>query len=317
MSVGVKQTGLDRAAHVVHFYRSDEELTGSVGLYLSEALDHGSTAIVVATAGHHAAFDRRLAARGFDIEAVRARGDLLALDAAQTIRRFLIGGQPDPGGFELVMGGLIRQAAATGRPVRVYGEMVALLWAAGHVNAAIELEAIWVGLTQHLPFSLLCAYPAPLVAGADQAGALHQVCHLHTAVIGIPPGALMRRAAAGPAVKATRSFAADTSAPEAAREFVVEMLGRWGDQDFAEDAALITAELASNAVAHARSGFTVGISRGAGVVRIAVRDCSPMPPGGSSRLEARPGHGLGLVATTASRWAAESLADGKMVWAEL
>jgi hypothetical protein len=43
--------------------------------------------------------------------------------------------------------------------VRVFGEMVSLLWDAGLIDAAVELEVLWNELGVQYPFSLLCAYP--------------------------------------------------------------------------------------------------------------------------------------------------------------
>jgi hypothetical protein len=318
MSSGIDQLSLDPGGHVVHFYDGDAELIDSVGRYLAEALNGGATVIVVATAAHRSAVETWLRSRGFDVSAARDRRTFLALDAARTMGRFVISDRPDPDGFEKVIGGLIRQAAATGRPVRVYGEMVALLWAAGHVNAAIELEALWNDLSDRLQFTLFCGYPRPIVSGREHELALSEVRELHSAVIGHPPTATERREAAGPAVKATRNFGPGHGAPRAARHFVVDALRRWGDDDFAEDAAVVVTELATNALAHTRSGFAVGISRAAGVVRVSVRDSGATPATDSDRpLTAMPGHGLGMVAAVTRRWAVEPLTDGKMVWAEL
>jgi hypothetical protein len=318
MLAEVEQTAAGPRGHTVQFYGGDDELLHSAGGYLSEALDTGSAVIVVAPAAQRMAFGTRLAARDSRFAATRPRGGLLALDAAQTMSRFLIDDRPDPAAFERVIGHLVRQAGATGRPVRGYDGMVALLWAAGHVSAAIELEALWNDLGRSLPFSLFCAYPAQLVAGPGYAEALDEVCGLHSTVIGIPAAGLRRRFAPGPKVKAARRFAAEHGAPGAARHFVVETLRQWGDGAFADDAGMVATELATNTVVHARSGFTVGVSRSEGVVRISVRDSSPVPaPDGRSPMVACAGHGLGVVAALASRWAAEPLADGKMVWAEL
>ena len=77
----------------------------------------------------------------------------------------------------------MRDAAASGRRVRAYGEMVALLWDAGDVLGAIELETLWHELGRELSFSLFCSYPASSVSGPEHAQALHQVCHLHSAVL--------------------------------------------------------------------------------------------------------------------------------------
>jgi MEDS: MEthanogen/methylotroph, DcmR Sensory domain len=186
MSAETEQLTTDPALHVVQFYRCDDELVDSVSGYLAEGLEAGATAIVVAAAAHRAGVRARMAT-ACDVAGARARGDFVVLDAAEMMRLFLIGDRPDPGGFDLVIGGLIRRAVAAGRPVRVYGEMVALLWDAGHINAAIELETLWDELGRGLPFSLLCGYPAQSVSGTEHADALQQICHLHAATIGVPP----------------------------------------------------------------------------------------------------------------------------------
>jgi hypothetical protein len=271
---------------------------------------------MVATPAHRLAFEERLAAAGIDVGAARARGDLVALDAAGTLRRFLTGDNPDPGGFELVLGGLIREAGASGRPVRVYGEMVALLWEAGQVNAAIEVEALWNELAARLPFSLMCGYRAESVCGDDDAVALEEVCGLHSVVVGLPPAVLAGRLPPGQAAAVSRAYMRATVSPRTARHFVVETLRRWGDGELAGDAALIATELATNAVVHARSGFTVFLSRGGDTVRIAVRDDMPLPAGGPQLTPAL-GHGLGVVATLATAWAVDPEPAGKTVWAQL
>jgi hypothetical protein len=90
------------------------------------------------------------------------------------------------------------------------------------------------------------------------------------------------------------------------------------DQALTQDAAIVTAELAANAVLHAGTGFTVTVSQSAAGVRISVQDATPMQSvNGNGSLAARPEHGLGVVSAITSRWAVEPLPDGKVVWAEL
>jgi anti-sigma regulatory factor (Ser/Thr protein kinase) len=85
----------------------------------------------------------------------------------------------------------------------------------------------------------------------------------------------------------------------------------------------VVTELAANAVVHAHSGFTVVLSAGGDLVRISVRDASPLPgaePGadGGAALIPMPLHGLGAVDALASSWGVESAGNaGKTVWVEL
>jgi hypothetical protein len=305
----------DPGDHVAHFYHHDGELADQAGSYLLEAIRVGGVAIAIATPEHLRAFEAWLAGVGIDVAAARADGSWVALDAAATLRRFISGGKLSAAGFDREVGGLIRQAARGSRAVRAFGEMVALLWDAGLVTAAVELETMWNDLGRRHPFALFCGYPAASVAGEGVAGALAEVCRLHAAVITGTPAGEARPEAAGGQI---RAFTASVNAPRAARRFVVAALHGCGADHLAADAAIVVAELAANAVLHAQSGFTVNLAVQPAVVRIAVRDDSPLPsPGSSLSLPVTPTHGLAVVAALAARWGACAAGAGKEVWAEL
>jgi anti-sigma regulatory factor (Ser/Thr protein kinase) len=311
MHAGTEHVRTAPARHVVQFYGSDADLIGRAADYLADGLCAGEVAVIVATAPHRSAFEAAVIAKGIDVGQARAHQRYIMLDAEEAMRQFLVGDWPDPREFEAAIGGLIRRASDTGRPVRVYGEMVALLWDAGHVNAAIELETLWNELASGLTFSLLCAYPIRSVADDAHLDAFSRVCRLHSAVVGT------RLSANGDATSA-RAFAPAPDAPRAARHFVLETLQAWGDDALLDDAAVIVTELATNAVLHTRRGFTVNVSSSANAVRIAVHDASSTrPERREPELLATSGRGLGIVATLADQWDVESIDAGKSVWAEL
>jgi DcmR-like sensory protein len=300
----IAQVGVDRHGHAVHFYGHEDELTDSLGRCLGEALAAGAGVLMIATAAHRAASERQMTAAGADLAAATASGAYATLDAAALMQRFLAGDRARPGGFDQLLDDALRRATAAGRRTVVYGEIVALLWEAGPLSAAIELESRWNELRRSYSFSLVCGYPAQPGASA----ALDEVCRRHSSVIGSPT--------AGP--RAVRGFLLARGAPRAARHFVADTLrqwgGPWGGDPLAVDAAMVVAELAANAVVHARSDFTVTVSRRPGAVRIAVRDDVLL----AAPLRAAPGHGLALVNTVATRWGVQSPATGgKLVWAEL
>ncbi len=169
--------------HFVQFYESDEFLLGSLGRYVGTGLEGGEACVVVATGARRAGLDAHLRARGHDTRAARVRGQFLSLDAAETLSKFMVGGSPEPSRFEEVAGDLLGRAGRGRRRVRVFGEMVALLWAAGNRDAAIHLEGLWNNLQQRRPFQLFCAYPMTHFGGEAQAGPLGHVCAEHTRVI--------------------------------------------------------------------------------------------------------------------------------------
>ncbi len=115
---------------------------------------------------------------------------------------------------------------------------------------------------------------------------------------------------------APQQYSADVTSVTAARRMVAGRLAGLVDESVIETAALLTCELAQNAVRHAGSAFTVAVSTDAGSVRIEVADSGPAFP----RLDsgrARGGKGLVLVDALSTRWGVREVDAGKVVWFEL
>jgi MEDS: MEthanogen/methylotroph, DcmR Sensory domain len=172
--------------HAVLFYRDSGELADQASEYLAGAVRGGGTAIVIAGQAHRLLISQQLERRGVALAMASANGRYAEIDACDALDRFLLAGWPDTARFWRVISPLVRRAAGRGQPVRVFGEMVAMLWDAGRPGAAIELEALWNELGSQYSFSLLCAYPAESVTGSQHADALTEVCRLHTAASDIP-----------------------------------------------------------------------------------------------------------------------------------
>lgn len=170
------------------FYASVDEFTGQVSEFLLEAIRAGGVAVAVATPAHRDSIATTLADAGIDLAARQAAGLYVALDAFETMNRFMVAGWPDAAGFWQVISPIVARAAETGTPVHVFGEMVALLGDFGQVNAAIEVEAMWNEMAAQYPFSLLCSYPADSVRGDQHQDALAEVCRVHATVAGDVPG---------------------------------------------------------------------------------------------------------------------------------
>lgn len=113
----------------------------------------------------------------------------------------------------------------------------------------------------------------------------------------------------------SRSFEADARHVGAARDFVYSCLD--GDPR-TEDAGLIVSELATNAVRHAGSPFTVTIVLD-GRLRIEVHDmCELLPVRKAAEPDAIDGHGLEVVEAVATTSGSRLVSGGgKVVWAEL
>jgi len=141
----------------------------------------------VATEQHRNGLLQWLSARGLDVAGLIEEKRFVGLDAAQMLTTFMVNGWPDEKKFVEVVGEVLANAIAALRcenaRVAVFGEMVALLWAEGKVEAAIRLEQLWNNLARSRSFSLLCAYPMSGFKREEDAELLLKVCSEHSTVI--------------------------------------------------------------------------------------------------------------------------------------
>jgi hypothetical protein len=131
---------------------------------------------------HRAAFEGSLSAAGHDVAASVRDGRLLVLDAEATLAGLLAADDLDRRGLLAAVAALVDRADPDGRGVRVYGEMVALLWEAGRLTLALDLEDAWNELLAERPFHLVCGYPLAAFASEETNALFHAVCGRHTAV---------------------------------------------------------------------------------------------------------------------------------------
>ncbi|WP_230466384.1 ATP-binding protein [[Actinomadura] parvosata] len=106
-----------------------------------------------------------------------------------------------------------------------------------------------------------------------------------------------------------------------ARELVTAALGR--DHPLYDDVALLTSELATNAILHTKSGaggsFTVRVAASATAVRVLVADGGSEEPPCVCRTgtQATSGRGLPLIEALSHRWGFTREAGATTVWFEL
>lgn len=176
-------SGMSEPEHFVQFYETDTFLLDSLSGFIGAGLREGEACIVVATEAHREGLDERLRSYGLDVAAARERGQYVSLDASGVLSKFMVDGQPEPARFIENVGGIIARASE-GRPrTRIFGEMVALLWAEDQCAAAIRLEELWNNMRQTRSFSLFCAYPMNSFDGKPLTHGLSDVCAGHSRVI--------------------------------------------------------------------------------------------------------------------------------------
>ena len=121
-------------------------------------------------------------------------------------------------------------------------------------------------------------------------------------------------------LEACVDLACDVDMVSVARRFVERTLRLWEvDDTNVDDAVLLTSELMSNAVLHARTDVRVNVrAQEDGTLRVDVADENPrLPLSAAPPEDAQSGRGLWLVETMASAWGVERTSEGKTIWFEL
>ena len=145
--------------HFVQIYEADDVFMDTLSGFIGGAFRQGDGAIVIATPEHRAELDRRLVLMGFDLASAKRSDQFLSLDAEETLAKFMVNGWPDEDRFAVAVRDILARAGRSGRRVRAFGEMVALMWANGYQEATVRLEHLWHQLCQRESFALFCAYP--------------------------------------------------------------------------------------------------------------------------------------------------------------
>ena len=172
--------------HRVQFYESDEFLAASVADFIGAGLTTGQPLVVIATDVHRAAFSTRLSAAGFDVAGACDSGRLTLLDARETLDAFMVGSMPEPDRFQATIGAVLDAARSRGGAdavLRLYGEMVDVLWKDGNTDGAVRLEELWNDLSRKYDFTLLCAYAMANFYKAADTERFEEICRQHTHVV--------------------------------------------------------------------------------------------------------------------------------------
>lgn len=171
-----------RPYHAVRFYDNEKTLATIVAEFLAEGLTDGTPGIVVATPAQRAAIVRELGARGLDVVSLKQSDDLVLLDASDTLSSFTANGKLDAQAFNDRLCAIV-ESVCRGRTdctVRIYGQMVDILWKEGKRDLAIRLEMLWNQLANTQRFSLLCGYT---VGSFYKDAHFAEVCRQHTHVL--------------------------------------------------------------------------------------------------------------------------------------
>jgi anti-sigma regulatory factor (Ser/Thr protein kinase) len=121
-----------------------------------------------------------------------------------------------------------------------------------------------------------------------------------------------------PVPSASHSFPPTPESVGGARQFTRRTLVSWGADGLEDDVRIVASELATNALLHARTHFTLTLTLDGDRLRLTMTDGSTTQPRMRrfSGTESTTGRGLRMIAELAHAWGVEQDGRGKAVWCE-
>ena len=146
--------------HAAECFSDRGALSPLIGDFLATGFAQGDAGVIIAIPEHSAAIETDLRRRGVDVDDLKKMGELVVLDARETLNTFMVDGLPHTATFNYVLGRVLDQVcrAHPHCPIRVYSEMVNMLSKDRLDVAADQLDTLWDGLarTRTRDFHLLC-----------------------------------------------------------------------------------------------------------------------------------------------------------------
>jgi len=191
---GLFWSGLARADHVCQLYPTDSTFFNALESFVANGLRHGESVVVIATAQHLHALEQRLRIGGWlDLDRARWEDRYIAILAQETLDKIMVDDWPDSQRFDHTAMSLVDRARGRQRrQVRVFGEMMSLLWTQGKAGAMHRLEHLWGELVKREQIALFCAYPRADFGEYSQS-TLRQICAAHDKVLPDPTASVLSK----------------------------------------------------------------------------------------------------------------------------
>lgn len=168
--------------HAVRFFENDTSLARIVAEFLHDGFRLRNPGVVVATPTECAEIIRELTNRSVDVVALQASQDLVFRDAEEMLSTFMVDGKPHATTFRDQISRVL-EIVCRGRSnctVRVFGQMVDVLWQRNERDAAVRLEVLWNQLARLETFSLLCGYA---IGNFYKDAGIEDICRQHSHII--------------------------------------------------------------------------------------------------------------------------------------
>jgi KaiC/GvpD/RAD55 family RecA-like ATPase len=144
-------------------YSEDAHVLERLTSFVAATLTVNNSAIVVATKPHREALVKNLRELSIEVDGASERGNLIVLDASETLSMFMVRGVPNRSlfleGFRTLIEPAVKAARAVHPRVSIFGDCCGLLYADGKTDAVIAVEKMANELLRTHDIDMLCSYP--------------------------------------------------------------------------------------------------------------------------------------------------------------
>ncbi|HXG03004.1 MAG TPA: MEDS domain-containing protein [Candidatus Binatia bacterium] len=166
--------------HLIQVYSDAEVLVRAAAHFIGSGLALGEGGLVIATPDHLGALCRRLTETGVAVTESQGSRGFIAVDAEDALQHLVQDGWPDRQTFRRLIRPLLDRLREAGYDrIRIFGEMVNLLWPQNH-EATVRLEELWNELLRDGGVCLLCAYQIDPMEVEARRHLLHQIVRQHS-----------------------------------------------------------------------------------------------------------------------------------------
>jgi len=169
--------------HIAQTYQDESFLLEAVGHYVRAGLQRDEGVVLIMRKAHWTALVIQLDGLGAGLLAAVERGQVASYDADETLAGLMRDGMPGESPFRQLVGNVVSEMRERYPRIRVFGEMVDILWRDNRRDAAVELEKLWSGLNRTAPFARLCGYRVDPMDRAVYGGPFEALCNSHTHLI--------------------------------------------------------------------------------------------------------------------------------------
>ena len=169
--------------HTIQICPNESSQIDLLTRYIKDGLRNEETIILIAKPALRKALKLKMDAFSFDGETIQNHDQIKFFDAEFLLSNLMHDGILEEKAFQQFVATPIYNAQLNLKKVRVFGEMVDILWKQGQHDMALQLEDFWNDLSRTQEFSFLCTYSLHELDPNAYDDALKHICKCHSHLI--------------------------------------------------------------------------------------------------------------------------------------